>query len=262
MKSFINPANPLLFDVEGNFKQSTYIETSKFFPLWAKNDIVYSKFPEQAGAGNLMTVVGTTEFDPFARSSTPPYTFNFTDPARTYAVQPTIPGFAKFQYIHPSGKVFITPTYRIVEDPCVLERTILIRYWNDGILEGGTEYPDIDYLNGSYKPSIRVYGSLNKDGRISNRTFNTSSKGNSFLCRADSVPAWRLTIGPAPEWLHDKLESIFLHQHIEVQKYGSNRWIPLVPYADYQIETQVLNARNSFVGSGRLVSESYGILTT
>lgn len=261
MKSFLNPANPLLFDVEGHYQQTAWNHTPKFMPVWSTGDIVYSRFPEPAGAGTLMSVYGTSEFDPYARKSTLTPVFDFTDPEKTYGIVPTgLEGNIRFQYNHPDGNVYTTPTYFATSDECVLQRTLKIRYWNNTSMLGGSEYPDVTYA-GSYKPFIRVYGSLDPDGTNGDRSFFTNGLGESFSCRTSMQTAFRLTVGPHPAWVHRKLQYIFMHQNIEISKHGSNDYILLTPETSYEQTQQVTESFNLFIGSGRLVSSVHGLVS-
>lgn len=269
MKSFLSPGNPILFDVEGRYKSSTYNHMERFAPIWSSSDLVFAMFPEQAGAGTQLTVQGQTDFSPFAIKTSATPTFNFTDPQKTYGISMfSFQGLVRFQYTHPSGPIYFSPTYYVTNVECELARTIQIRYWNggeageNGFLYGGAAYPDIDYTSGQ-KLVIRVYGSLDYDTNISNRTNPINSLGISSVCRADNVPVYKLTVGPSPAWLHEKLAVIFTHQNIEVKGHNSNDWVRVVPYGQnpYVKTEQIGTSYDLWNGEATVTLQEHGILT-
>lgn len=267
MLSFVSPVVPLHFDTEGYSLQSAWSHRPNFPPIWANTDIVNIQIREPNLAfnpllGMRLIAYGVDSFDPNPIRPFTPGTFNVNPPsAVNYAIDlSSFLGWTRFEYfnIGDLGRYY-TPTYLVTDDECLLKKTILISYWNDDALLGGNNYPDVDYTN--FKHSIRVFASLDYDGSQDRRTFVTDGVGLSRLCVAERQPIFRLVVGPQPQWLHEILRYVFTHQHVEIQRYGENDVVSLVPFSEYEIESQVGTRFDDWIGSGRLIVEERGVLT-
>lgn len=255
-----NPANPVLFrEADPRFDHSQHERLDLFAPVLVCDDIVRFQVQAASSSGMFVEVIDMEDGSQLAIAT--PISDNLLSPGYWNFILPMTQFCGKrikFRYFEP-GNYFDSETYVVKED-CATP-TLLITYWNDTVLGGGNAYPDLVYQNG-FRPSIRVFGSLDAGFGNFNQTVSTTSSGLSYVCRADYAEGFRLTTGPHMDWVHGKLRTIFLHQHITVQKYGESTSIELVPNGQYNQEQQSAEYANLFSGSGRLLQKEHGLLTS